>query len=363
MKLYGKTRINVSMASYQTNSCKVFLVSPFTNILPEIYLHCNITDENPNNGLQLLWSTIEPMDLVERAYPTLVNDYQQLIAKPKKATRKKRERKEAGNSDSERPTAKSKPTRKKTTAIKSKNPLIDRFLQKNKLNGIPPTSPKIKTCSTPVAVSPVGIDLDASAWSDDDTASDSVINGILTKSPEILEIHGRKLRFDRVDIPQRFKTSFEDFVAFAKQPLQISLANTPLECLNSIVDNASTPISSVKHRPRTEKVSLIAESEANISVSHFFGGNDAGDEDAFEASINFHNMPDEFSCDSDCEDAIVDSTESDEAEIFEDEDKLPIRRGLCIKRPHAISRIMSDTFDLDNYVPIGDKLRQKLNSN
>lgn len=310
--------------------------------------------------MQLLWSTIEPMDLVERAYPTLVNDYQKSIAKPKKATRKKRERKETVNPDSELPTAKSKPTRKKTTAIKSKNPIIDRFLQKNQLNGDTPTSPKIKTCSTPLAVSPIGINLDASPWSDDDTASDSVINGILTRSPEIVEIHGRRLRFERVEMRQQFKTSFEDFVSAAKQQPKRSLANTSLE-LDSNSGMASTPISAVKHRRRTEDVSFVAESEANISVSHFFGGNDAGDVDAFEASIDFRNMPDEFPCNSDNEDAFGNSAESDEADVIEDEEELSVRSGM--DRPHAISRIMSDTFDLDNYVPIGEKLRQKLNSN
>lgn len=305
--------------------------------------------------MQLLWSTIEPMDLVERAYPKLVNDYQQLLAKPKKAARKKRERKEIVNPDSELQTNKAnKPSQKKPTATKPTNPLIKRFLQKNQINGIPPTSPKIKTCSTPVAVSPVGIDLDTSAWNDDDTASDSVINGIVTKSPEIVEILGRRLRFERFDMRQKFETSFEEFVTAAKQQPGKDFADTPLECLNSNVGNASTPISAEKHRPRVSLVDPV-ESDANVSVSHFFGGGNAGDVDAFEASIDFHNMPDEFPCDSD--------NEEDVADVIKDDGKLPGPSGLCKKRPHAISRIMSNTFDLENYVPIGEKLRQKLNSN
>lgn len=188
-------------------------------------------------ALQSLWSTIEPIDLVEKAYPDLVEKFLQSKVKPKRTktnARKpaKRTQKIADNSlndmsllqqaidEIDGATSKVKPKASKQTKRKSPkakkakmnaNSLqtLDKFFQQNQPVkskdspvttdtdvGSPSPTPFMPTKT--INLSDFSVELDEG--DDGDCNLSQIISDIVSKSPKVTEIGGRRLRFDKIKI-------------------------------------------------------------------------------------------------------------------------------------------------------------------
>lgn len=172
-----------------------------------------ISAEN-NNDKQLLWSTIEPADLVQSAYPDLVERFLEAKAtKINKASKKKPSTRKAATVEGDKKTNTAHPkstskSRKQAVQSKPVTPvLINRFLQRISSRRKPAVtkyvaSPKISTSSDPMDLSMFSFSADDSSWTkmDEDSANlSAVINGMVEQPPSQMEFCGRRLRFDAVD--------------------------------------------------------------------------------------------------------------------------------------------------------------------
>lgn len=188
---------------------------------------------NDDEALQSLWSTIEPIDLVEKAYPDLVEKFLQSKIKPKKTkanARKpaKRTKKIADNSLQDmsslqqaldeidvavkvKPKGTNKTARKSPKVKKAKVTLqtLDKFFRQNsKVNKKPPPSTITSDpvdAATPTLTNMPTNTLDLSNFSVDfddleneDSDLSQIIGDIVSKPPTITEIGGKKLRFDEI---------------------------------------------------------------------------------------------------------------------------------------------------------------------
>lgn len=331
--------------------------------------------ENPNGGLEILWSTIEPMDLVEKAYPKLVETFLESKQKKKKGgTKNKRDasdktpRKPKKNKPSTK-NAVCKPKQSKTEKLTkiSSGQTLDKFIQKTKsihdspkltlLNTIHKRleSPKIKTSSIPIDLSQLSFD-NMNDFDENDSVADitNIINGIILRSPELKEFCGRQLRYDRVDLNDSFH-EFNSELGNASENVGDVYKPT-----SKMKDNSSTPILSRKSIFSYKPSPLVEVNKSHGSgkqdilndnnVSHFFGAGAIDDVDLFEKSVDYRNMIDEFDCDSSSED----NEDCDlQQEVESNENVIPTKVDLTNN---------DDTFGMGNYVPIGSKLRKKLNS-
>lgn len=357
--------------------------------------------ENKNDNF-LLWSTIEPADLVQSAYPDLVERF--LEGKATKLKKKPTSRKQpvdgAKNSRSSQPK-----TRKQNSQPKPITPvLINRFLHRinSRRKPIPPkcvASPKIATSSEPMDLSMFAFSLDDSTWSkiDEDSPDlSAVINGIVEQQPPVMEFCGRRLRFEIIDSMdlenEKENCAIEtgnldnheirlnaNNVIYSNQKLVNTVSNNlimPLEQLvhnesldqfdrlvmgtgfqtSNMIDHSSTPVSQklysnpctlspvISNQPNSVIPSTTPRSPENDdpNVSHFYELNMSADTDQFEKSIDYRNMPDEIPA--------VDR---------------PVIKQI---RQSVVSQVMpkndthEDSFNLNGYVPIGKKLRKQLSS-
>lgn len=199
----------------------------------------NHKENDPIAVLQSLWSSIEPIDLVEKAYPEMVERFVQSKSKrttkkakktaetstePVKVTRKRAAKKdisiisESGTS-SEQPQKNTKNNSKKSKKPKKNENVqtIDAFFQKNCIKQSY-ESPKIKTSSKPM--------LNLSAFSDDFSNSfaslnitnnlSQVIDEMISRPPNVTELNGRKLRFD--DFALNLKKRDEKSIEISEHP-------------------------------------------------------------------------------------------------------------------------------------------------
>lgn len=399
-----------------------------TRILLKLFLSNGSNDflSEQNSTLETLWSTVEPVDLVEKAYPNLVGRYlDSLSAKtkkttkvtkpgkkpPTKATQKKSNKLQEliisdDNEENVDPDKLKKPKKRLQNKDDGKTKSIDKYFKKVK--NVPSSivtpktqhksqplernqetqSPKIETCSTPLSLTQLWFDFDDSKDEIHDLSD--IIQGIVSNAPAITNICGKKLHYDIVkNNPKPIRTmdrvgkddttdEFDIIVAGIK-PLSCenntpttsrkktkkrpvtkkassktvddqSPTTTPIlikkffkrNCIDhkSSVMTSSTPTTSPKTSPQNvsfKSISSPIENEAN--VSYFFG--DITDEnDAFEKLIDFRNMEDEFCTNN--------KDEQHDEELQEINDSPPIE--------------LSETFDLDNYVPVGANLRKRIAS-
>lgn len=328
---------------------------------------------NDEDTLQSLWSTIEPIDLVEKAYPDLVEKFLQSKIKPKKTktnTRKptKRTKKIADNSlndmssmqqaldeidvtsTTNKPKSKSKGTKKTTRKSpkvkKAKVTLqtLDKFLRKNpkittKHSSL--TNPTVPEDATPLLTHMPTKTIDLSNFSidfDDMENGDlsQIINDIVSKPPTIIEIGGKKLRFDEiriernqrspnetdeefdiaiefdmntepVDVKEKISSNEESFDEFDLIVMGKGHKSLPRKLLdeNNANVRSSTPvlinrflqkhsISGNAKSPSIRDIKLstsIADTKDVITTSFFsVAAND--DVDLFEQSIDYKNMKD-----------------------------------------------------------------------
>lgn len=176
---------------------------------------------------QLLWSTIEPIDLVEKAYPKLVCQFEESKAMGKAKSKKnpkdpakitKKSAKavngneiEAGavleNDQEKIPKARPKKTTSRA-GVKSKNKKpdnlqpIDQFFQRERIKSKDVyESPKIKTTTKPMNLSAFSLNFEDSLMmheDDDDMNLSTIINEMIARPPNVTEFAGKKLRFDEV---------------------------------------------------------------------------------------------------------------------------------------------------------------------
>lgn len=313
-------------------------------------------EKTETEALQLLWSTIEPMDLVEKAYPELVNAFE--ASKVKGKSKKAKNSQESTDKVSKGRKVKNTPasedqeisekvpkrvtSRATGTRCKKKNDEnvrpIDVFFRKQP--AIPATvysSPKIKTTTKPMNLS--AFSLDDSLTSQDLNLSD-IITEIVSRPPNITEFNGKKLRFDatnhspddnlmkEMDEPKENhqkdvdtvkpaigEESIDEFDLIVMRKMRKSLIGKRKSILASNANdinptNCSTPVSK-SHKWRlnasqkqSPNLSLVLETSMNrkngVISSSFFSANPDDEIDLFEKSIDFRNMEDVDS-DEECE--------------------------------------------------------------
>lgn len=179
---------------------------------------------NDDEALQSLWSTIEPIDLVEKAYPDLVEKFLQSKIKPKKAranARKptKRTKKIADNSlhdmsslqqaIDEIDVARAEPKTKGTKNTAKKSPktkkakitiqTLDKFFQRNSKENTKPSAITADPEDATESVSNVptkAVDLSNLSIDFDDVENEEcdlsqIIGDIVSKPPTVTEIGGK----------------------------------------------------------------------------------------------------------------------------------------------------------------------------
>lgn len=198
-------------------------------------------EKSHTEALHILWSTIEPIDLVEKAYPDLMRQFEESKAKGKTKKSKKTETAAAATSTetmnakktkshqvlstvdinkidddacepvgnvavkkvrTKKPTGKQS-TRTGATNAKKKIPNhiqpIDRFFQKEIVK---PSyaSPKIKTTTKPMNLSTFSMCLDDSfgLMEDGDMNLSEIINEMVSRPPNLTEYRGKKLQYDEI---------------------------------------------------------------------------------------------------------------------------------------------------------------------
>ncbi|TMW47737.1 hypothetical protein DOY81_007193 [Sarcophaga bullata] len=196
----------------------------FKGLIPDDQMD-DFLSNNPK-GLQDLWSTVEPLDKVERAYPTMVVDFLKSKEKPKKLSRKAAKNKIKSNDDKPlgslenlndiidatkdiAKTIKNKQTTKINKASRQGLQMIDHFFkqkEENKSGKIlkyTPTkwvnmSSKVPQCSTPLTKN-IPSDLESDIDENDFDMS-GIVNGIIRKSHKHnLSSHkGQKLCYDEM---------------------------------------------------------------------------------------------------------------------------------------------------------------------
>lgn len=367
--------------------------------------------------METLWSTVEPCDLVQKAYPDLVSSYLDAVgAKTKKSSKSSKSKKAnpiISDNDKENDCSeKAKNTKKKAKARSDgKTRQIDEYFKKVKglptvttpksqhVQTKPPTqSPKIQTCSTPLALTQLSFDFDNTT--DEVLDLSDIIRGIISHSPTVTNICGKKLHYDRANEPTELQTpsikavevdakdtrnetadEFDLIVAGIKSlPSKVATPPNPsrkeakkrpvdkttaAKNVKNIDSPTTTPIIIKKFfrrhgiHPKTSSTPTISpESQPqspnesfesipsptkvdNVNVSYFFG--DITEEnDVFEKLTDFRNMEDE-----DCADDAGDVPSGDD-ELHDIEESPEI--------------VLSDTFDLDDYVPVGANLRKRIAS-
>lgn len=379
-------------------------------------------------SLETLWSTVEPVDLVQKAYPNLVNNYLDAISaktkKPTKVTKAKNKdsqnppptkttKKKSGksqeiiisNEENVDPEKLKKPKKRSQNNDDGKMKQIDKYFKKvkslpsivtppPKQKILPPKnkhetqSPQIETCSTPLSLTQLSFDFDNST--DDIHDLSDVIHGIVSNSPTIKDIGGKKLHYECltkhldpikvIDRDAKDETADEfDIIVAGMKPIRTesntpttsrkttkkrsadkrlpaksiddrSPSTTPIlikkffkrNCIDhkSSVMISSTPTSSPKISPQNVSFESIASPKENVANVSYFFGDITEENDAFEKLIDFRNM----------EDVVDVNTEDDIAcrgdELQDTNDSPPIE--------------LNETFDLDNYVPVGANLRKRL---
>lgn len=331
----------------------------FESLIPDDQLNMFYStnkDKSETEALQLLWSTIEPIDLVEKAYPTLVAQFEESKAKGKsKKTNKPKDLTEVAKGraakttnaecgDTQMEIVAKAPKKITTRTVKKKNDEnvrpIDLFFKKQPTKTVY-SSPKIKTTTKPMNLSAFSIDFDNSyaMFDSDDMNLSAIIDEMVSRPPNVTELNGKKLKFDEVTVKrmenpivtvddasgtqntkkingenEKAEDSMDEFDLIVMRKARKSIfAKTKSKfggnLIETKVNSCSTPVS------RHHMSKLMPESaEWNISPaivtptnrkrsvisSSFFAVNPNDEIDLFEKSIDFHNMHDVDSGEEQC---------------------------------------------------------------
>lgn len=313
-KIIKKKRVVKGVPSYeiiwdQTNSV-------FEDLIPQDQINRWLEDEE--NSIELLYSTVEPQELVDKKYPQLVEEFLIRTKKPDKPKKKKRDKNIAVT-----------PRAKKKTKTKHKeniNP--DKNVQQKKILDF---------------IKPIENNYDESfcdILSDSEFNMSDIIKDIVQKSPAIKTLHGRVLRYDKVQtssplaihnspsISLQFKNDNNDN---DEDILEISMNSLSLN--EKLVDKNDNKATKSKDNLRSQ----ILKKSINQTLS-----DNANPIDILSDSLN--NMRFSF-IDELCSEAIKADNCLDETN-----DKSKEASAICI----------DDSFGLVDYVPITKNFKKQL---
>lgn len=278
----------------------------FEGLIPDTDLSVFL-EEHPK-GFQELYSTIEPMDLMEKKYPDLIAIYLLSIEKPLKPKRtrkqpaKPKKTKTALNDMStlllatEEIDLELKKSKKKKAPLR--NAVLDKFLIKNK-EDTPAKhlqSPFSRICSTPKNMDlPSDLEDDSEAFDISD-----IIKGIIkkTENPKILS--GKALNYDEIN----YSRDDLDLISFSKSLKRkstrslISSMSSPrspttkrqtvddsIVGMNASIISSSNLVTHVDKFIEKENLSLRRKDHSNVSF--FFDNPNYEEPDEFEKSLDY----------------------------------------------------------------------------
>lgn len=307
-------------------------------------------EKTKTEALQLLWTTIEPMDLVEKAYPKLVEQFlaSKATGKAKKTKKtqenvikvaKGRAAKIATADENVNPvtnvakkTRAKKPPQKPSRAVgakgkaKADNRPIDEFFRKQNVQPSSYSSPKIKTTTKPMNLSAFDLEFNDSfeLMIDHQVANlSAIINEMVARPPDVTEFKGKKLQFDAITSKQN--DTLELIQSNDTNRLQPEIKNESLDEFDLIVmrkarkksilgfdsmkatalANCSTPVISKRCAAPSTTFHLTSNNDSAVKLdaraknrrnsvisSSFFGVNPDDEIDLFEKSLDFRNMQD-----------------------------------------------------------------------
>lgn len=326
--------------------------SCFDGLIPDQQLRIytvNHKEQDSVAAMQSLWSTIEPVDLVEKAYPELVERFieskskratkkskatQEGAEKPKKVAKKRTAKKDVSISNvddddetksCDRPKSNRQPKKLKKN---DKLPTLDRFLQK-KLVHPAYESPKIKTSSKPLNLSAFSSDLnDSFASMSISHDLSQIIDDMISRPPKVTEFNGRKLRYNdvvsnaktRLDYAQeknvinnvnvndkrhekdenleKHEVSLDEFDLMVmenpcKEGVDVGQVKSHRIFNKALIplNDCSTPVGISRRAPKNE-FSFKKHNHSPI-VTSFFAADPDNEIDLFEQSIDYRNMLDD----------------------------------------------------------------------
>lgn len=341
-----KKRTPKGVPSYEiiwkdTKSC-------FDTLIPVEQLQVYLTttkEKTETEALEMLWTTIEPKDLVEQAYPELVEKFEESKAKGKsKKTKKNDDPNKVTKTRATKTTkavdekAPKERTKKARTVSKKKTDeklqAIDVFFRKEQTGAY--ASPKIKTSSKPMNLSAFSLDF-MESYQDDNMNLSEIINDMVTRPPNITDFNGKRLRFDEITVKGSESSEMDDEEnaeaddSFDEFDLIVMRKNTKksTHLLDDKITNSSTPVLKGNYRRVSmrrsigmdsirQSIGMDASSSAKSTVisTSFFAVNADDELDLFEKSIDFRNMQDSEDESQD------DSPELDEVNQYDTFDRL-----------------------------------------
>ncbi|XP_050501877.1 flap endonuclease GEN isoform X1 [Diabrotica virgifera virgifera] len=176
----------------------------FKNVIPKEQI------EDSNKTLEQMWTTIEPQEFVNKAYPKLVETFQLSKIKPKKATRRRKKAIDVDDiSDMLKNTSISEPKPKKTRRtnkkgqIQSEKPLqptlLDNFLKRaviqshmNKQKELEDINENNCHTSTPLKCKESFVDMSCFGDEDNDSDLSDIIENIISRKPRNFELIANK---------------------------------------------------------------------------------------------------------------------------------------------------------------------------
>uniref|UniRef100_A0A6P7GEW9 Flap endonuclease GEN-like n=1 Tax=Diabrotica virgifera virgifera TaxID=50390 RepID=A0A6P7GEW9_DIAVI len=174
----------------------------FKNVIPKEQI------EDSNKTLEQIWTTIEPQEFVNKAYPKLVETFQLSKIKPKKATRRRKKAIDVDDiNDMLKNTSISEPKPKKTRKtnkkgqMQSEKPLqptlLDNFLKRaviqshmNKQKELEEINENNCHTSTPLKCKQSVVDMSCFGDEDNDSDLSDIIENIISRKPTNFELKG-----------------------------------------------------------------------------------------------------------------------------------------------------------------------------
>ncbi|XP_017129468.1 flap endonuclease GEN [Drosophila elegans] len=264
--------------------------------------------EHPK-GIEELYYTIEPLDMLETAYPDLVAAFLKSKEKPaKKTTRKKKSASEQADKENEPNLKPKRVVRKKKNAPEQGQPLLQQFLRREKaVTPAKSSTPQRQQCSTPITkFLPSDLESDCDAGEFD---MSDIVNGIISNpdaKTALAKHEGRQLHYEPVsdDLSLRLaqmSLGNEAELTEVKAKRDLSHIELPQSKRSSMDDSfdllvkgdlkmlARTPVERFKAQHRlSEMIPTPVKPLANLS---YFFDQSLNNADAFEELMNASFSP------------------------------------------------------------------------
>ncbi|XP_016989763.1 flap endonuclease GEN [Drosophila rhopaloa] len=265
--------------------------------------------EHPK-GIEELYYTIEPLDMLESAYPDLVAAFLKSKEKPaKKTIRKKKTTPEEEDKENEQKLRPKRVVRKKKVAPEQGQPLLQQFLRREiKDTPVKSSTPQRQQCSTPITkFLPSDLESDCDAGEFD---MSDIVNGIISNpnaKPALTKHEGHRLHYEpladdlSLRLAQMSLDNEEEPTEVEKKRNLSQIEQLPQSKRFSLDDSfdllvkgdlkmlARTPVERFKLQHRlSEKIPTPVKPLANMS---YFFDQSSGNADAFEEVMNSSFVP------------------------------------------------------------------------